>query len=292
MNAIMRGKSRDFWTLVKGKQLPNETMDYIPKVLAAFIIGSNPEKYGFRRPAAEAHDPVSLVAVPSPISLAKVAEVTSIPLESLQRFNPHLKTGITPPGAASYKIWVPRPEKERVATLQAELQNHRLQMREAVTAVASQDVTPINPGKRKFHRVRRGENLALIAQTYGLTVADLMQMNNLQSSRLYAGRKLRIQPEATAATQNVGETNKNPGKMSTAEARKASALASLRGDERSLSADDKDSTYRVQRGDNLESISKRFNVPVHELKKLNKLRRSRIHVGQVLLVNRDGADQG
>lgn len=45
--AISKAKSRDFWTLIRTPYLKSETKEFIPKLLAAMIIGSNPEKHGF-----------------------------------------------------------------------------------------------------------------------------------------------------------------------------------------------------------------------------------------------------
>ncbi len=42
------------------------------------------------------------------------------------------------------------------------------------------------------HTVRRGENLGLIAKRYGTTVRQIMNANNLRSSRIYPGQKLSI----------------------------------------------------------------------------------------------------
>ena len=41
-----RKDKRDFWHLYRMKLLPEETREYVPKVLAAAIVGNNPEKYG------------------------------------------------------------------------------------------------------------------------------------------------------------------------------------------------------------------------------------------------------
>jgi hypothetical protein len=40
-------KQRDFWYLYRARALPAETREYVPKVIAAMIIGRNPEKFGF-----------------------------------------------------------------------------------------------------------------------------------------------------------------------------------------------------------------------------------------------------
>ncbi|RZA12253.1 MAG: hypothetical protein EOP10_31685, partial [Proteobacteria bacterium] len=153
MGAIMRGKTRDFWELVRLKVLPSETMDYIPKVLAAYIVGKNPEKYGFRVPNAQSHEAFVGVTVPSPINLASVADETSIPLESLQKFNPHLKAGITPRDASTYKIWIPKRYAEEFKDKADRLAEHRMAIKAEAPRMASETKM------RKFHRVKRGEHL-------------------------------------------------------------------------------------------------------------------------------------
>ena len=43
-----RKDKRDFWHLYRLKLLPDETREYVPRVLAAAIVSSNPQKYGLR----------------------------------------------------------------------------------------------------------------------------------------------------------------------------------------------------------------------------------------------------
>jgi membrane-bound lytic murein transglycosylase D len=40
-------RQRDFWYLYRTHALPEETREYVPKVIAAMIIGRNPARYGF-----------------------------------------------------------------------------------------------------------------------------------------------------------------------------------------------------------------------------------------------------
>jgi LysM repeat protein len=86
-----------------------------------------------------------------------------------------------------------------------------------------------------------GDTLYSIARTYGLTTDALKRANNLKSERLILGQTLRL-TEASAAAKPA---EKNQEK--TAE------------------------TYTVRKGDTLSGIADRFNVPVAELKKRNKL---------------------
>jgi membrane-bound lytic murein transglycosylase D len=40
-------KQRNFWYLYRVRALPGETRQYVPKVVAAMIIGRSPERFGF-----------------------------------------------------------------------------------------------------------------------------------------------------------------------------------------------------------------------------------------------------
>jgi hypothetical protein len=40
-------KQRNFWYLYRVRALPEETREYVPKVIAAMLIGRNPERFGF-----------------------------------------------------------------------------------------------------------------------------------------------------------------------------------------------------------------------------------------------------
>jgi len=41
-------RQRDFWYLYRVRALPLETRQYVPRIVAAVIIGRNLERFGFR----------------------------------------------------------------------------------------------------------------------------------------------------------------------------------------------------------------------------------------------------
>jgi soluble lytic murein transglycosylase-like protein len=45
-----RKEKRDFWHLYRLRRLPQETMDYVPRVLAAAVVCGDPKKYGLEPP--------------------------------------------------------------------------------------------------------------------------------------------------------------------------------------------------------------------------------------------------
>jgi hypothetical protein len=52
-------KQRSFWYLYRIRALPDETREYVPKVIAAMIIGRNPSHFGFESPGSEKTGPTA-----------------------------------------------------------------------------------------------------------------------------------------------------------------------------------------------------------------------------------------
>jgi len=99
-----------------------------------------------------------------------------------------------------------------------------------------------------IHRVQRGETLADIAARYGVSVEQLIALNNLrEGNRLYTNQRLVIRP---AAAPDDGRTK----------------------------------VYVVKRGDTLYRIARRFGTSVAAIQRANKLRGTVIYVGQRLKI--------
>ena len=99
MGAIMRSKTRDFWEMVRRDALPSETMNYIPKFLAASIIGHNPRKYGFDDIATQMMPPLSPVAVAAPVRLADIASASGVTPENSSKARTAWYSAIPAPSA-------------------------------------------------------------------------------------------------------------------------------------------------------------------------------------------------
>jgi len=101
-----------------------------------------------------------------------------------------------------------------------------------------------------IYTVQRGNTLSQIANAYGVTVAHIVEMNNIQNPNLiYPGEKLRI----TESTN----TNLNPVLQ--------------------------ENYYTVQVGDTLAGIARRYGVTVQYLAKLNGIRNvNLIYPGQFI----------
>lgn len=162
--------SLTYWDM----NLPKETRYYVPKILAAMIIGRNPAVFGFNVTTAQ-HEPLRFdtVSVTQALPLKGVAQAVGVSEDSVKSLNPALRRWSTPPGRDSYTLYLPEGTRDLF-----------LQNQSAI------DVLP--DVSLRSHRVARGQTLSGIAARYGVSVADIRAANGLKSTRLRSGQVLTI----------------------------------------------------------------------------------------------------
>lgn len=104
------------------------------------------------------------------------------------------------------------------------------------------------PTEQSIHVVKSGENLSIIAKKYKCSVSDLKEWNNLKSTTLKVGQKLKVYPASTNKNNKIVHT--------------------------------------VKSGDNLWDISKKYGVSVEQIMRLNNLdKKAVLKIGQKLKIN-------
>ena len=188
--AIRRLKTRDFWKIAESRYIKGETKNYVPKMLAALHIGTNPEKYGFYyKPSDADYTPTSVAYIDRPVKLNDVSSQLNIPLKLLRRWNPELIKGITPPmHRISEKTYPIRMPKSYVSTFDS--------IKPQLARLEIKDV--------KIHRIRRGETLSTIARRYKVSLRKILKMNpKLRPRRLRPGKKIAIPIPAVVTKARV-----------------------------------------------------------------------------------------
>ena len=106
----------------------------------------------------------------------------------------------------------------------------------------------VEPSDGDFHRVRRGENLRLIAGRYGVTQHQLQVWNRMgKATRVRVGQRLRVAPPESAV-RTTARAN------ASAAARQAAARSHV-----------------VRPGETLAGLAKRYGVSVQALRDANGL---------------------
>ena len=177
------GKPVDFWHL----PLPEETRSYVPKLIALLAIISNPEDHNITLPALANSPYFTAVDTGGQLDLQVAARLTGATVEEMQRLNPGLIRSTTPP-ASPHTLLIPRSSEQRFREQLARLP-------------ADQRVLSVK------YRVRWGDTLSTIAKNSRTTVTRLREINQLGSSRIFAG-KLLIVPLAER-DENASEDLQN-----------------------------------------------------------------------------------
>lgn len=120
------------------------------------------------------------------------------------------------------------------------------------------------------YTVQKGDTLLKIARAHHTTIDQIKQWNQLKSDRIFVEQKLIVAKTSSKPTTSNNE--KNPVGNGNQVTQKPNDGA--------LNAQ----TYKVQKGDNLTKIAKKYNVTVAQLKEWNKLKTDAIHIGQSLTI--------
>ena len=125
------------------------------------------------------------------------------------------------------------------------------------------------------HKVESGETLFSIAKKYDTSVDELKEINNLSDGKIKVGQKLKLDQTAQSTSKKSKEV--------TPEIAKTELQPELKPEvSKPATTEPKTTSHKVESGESLYSIAKKFDISVDELKKINKLNESKIKPGQTL----------
>ncbi len=248
--AILKYESTCFWDLSRYRYLRLETKNYVPRYLAALTIAKEPNRFGFGTIEYDAPLLYETVTLPDATDLAVIAKGCGKSLSLLNKLNPQLRRGCTPPDYPDYEVKIPLGTREAFLDYYARL----------------------DPAKRltfRRHRIQKDETLSHIAMHYGISVNSIVAMNRLKSRHsIREGRSLIIPlPASYPVTAKANRTRK-PVKLPDLSGRGYRKVVHV-----------------VQPGDSLWLIGNRYGVSVSSLREWNrKYGSSRIRPGQKIVV--------
>ncbi len=168
--AVERTGYADFWELRSRGVLPAETTNYVPIILAMTIMEKNAAGYGIEGFTLDPPLEYDTVETTAPTSLTLVADILDMPFAELAALNPAILKGMVP---ECFSLHVPKGSgTPLVAALQMIPANHLDAWR--------------------MHRVGAGETLATIGKRYGVTPANIVSVNRLETAQAMEGDRLLI----------------------------------------------------------------------------------------------------
>ncbi|MCC5795721.1 MAG: LysM peptidoglycan-binding domain-containing protein [Methylophaga sp.] len=295
------GLPTDFWSL----ELPNETQNYVPKLLAVSHLLKFSERYELNLMAISNEPYLTVVDVGSQIDLALAARLAEISVDEIYQLNP------------GFNRWATAPEGP-----------HQLALPLEKAPIFERALAALPANERvqwARHEVTSGESLGLIANRYNTTVKALKDTNELSGNLIRVGQQLLIPvsgesantstsssaPEGKKITYTVkaGDSWWNIARGHNVEVDQLAKwndkkpldmlhpgealVIWLTGNESNEGLNGLHTVnYTIRDGDSLWKISRRFNVSVANVREWNNLtERSLLHPGQQLTLYVDPALQ-
>ncbi len=240
LRSITRYNTNDYWELCRHEAgLPWETTHYVPKILAAAIIGHNPSAFGFGEVVPDPPWEYETVQVPPGTALAAVARAAGARPEVIEALNPDLIRGRTPPDRGPLGVRVP------VGSAKLYAQTH-----ERARSPSERAETVV---------LRFGETMEDVARDRGTTLRELKKLNGVANAAdVRPGTAILVPPRTGSSGPAVAKP--------TAGGVVDDDTVLVGVPDRSFASDGRERVfYRTRDGDTLADVAGVFGVTIDDL---------------------------
>jgi membrane-bound lytic murein transglycosylase D len=181
--AVQKTGYADYWELYKRHELPTETQNYVPQIVAAIIIANNPTQYGFDDITLDPPLLTDTVTIDYSVDLRLVSDIVDAPVDELTALNPSLLRLATPPD-----------------------QPFDLHLPAGTATLFGQRITLIPEARRnawRYHRVTADDTLASVAREFHVSESELASVNQLHPSAGLQGLEALVVPAAPVASASA-----------------------------------------------------------------------------------------
>ena len=266
LRSISKYNTNNFWTLLEHENaLPWESSIYVPKALAAAIVGNNRKLFGFDKIEEKNRLRWDNVTVSKSVSIAVIARAAGVSAKAISRLNPQLRRNRTPPGIKNYPVRIPY--------------GHAKQFNSKIHALQALDDDYV------AYAVPHGQRFEDIATIHGLTRQALLRLNSFAHESEVGGGMYILVPRLTS------QQKQRNGEKAQQSLYTAGVPEGQIGDKLLVAVTQKNRHirgrnrvfYRVVTGDSLVSVANALSVSRSDLASWNHLHHNaRLHPRMVL----------
>ncbi len=181
--AVNRARAQGLEPTYENLRMPNETRNYVPKLLAVRNIVANPQTFGINISEITNQPYFQTVSVDKPIDNSTIARLANISESELLTLNP----------AFSAPVFIPKNNRKLllpVSAVSAFEKNYR-------------NANPETLLSFNAYTSARNTNLSKIATEAGMSVAEIKRLNGLNGNSLSEGRTILVAQNNTATKQDM-----------------------------------------------------------------------------------------
>lgn len=180
MNKILKSsKIKTFWYISQNGLLRDQSVQYVPKLLAICQLSTHGEYYNINLPeitSSTRYAEFDYIFTKEQIYLERLGQEMKMDPEILKKLNPALLKECTPPSSI-YNLRLPAGMKESAQA--------------AIDEITGNSRNNSN-SKAIIHTIQKGETLWSISKKYGVSVDRIREQNSLQNDVLSVGKTLYI----------------------------------------------------------------------------------------------------
>ena len=181
--AVNRARAQGLEPTYENLRMPNETRNYVPKLLAVRNIVASPQTFGMNISEITNQPYFQTVSIDKPIDNSTIARLANISESELLTLNP----------AFNAPVFIPKNNRKLllpVSAVSAFEKNYR-------------NANPETLLSFNAYTSARNTNLNTIATETGMSVAEIKRLNGLNSNSLSEGRTILVAQTDTATKQDM-----------------------------------------------------------------------------------------
>jgi membrane-bound lytic murein transglycosylase D len=267
--------------------LPRETQDYVPRFMAfAYLMEHHHLHNIVPADVPITYYDVDTVCLRKGVQMQRIEALVGVGVDEIQYLNPIYKTTYIPKTNPPQCITLPIEKislfieyEEDIYKSNEPFLNQNGLITDSAALVSSGEIEYEN--KIRYHKVKKGESLSIIAKKYGTTKKAILKINNRTSERLRSGETIKID----YITVPIQKTNLQIDSSSISVSDSVSVSSTTKDSTQILI---KPTRYQVKSRETLYSIAQIHMVTVDDIIKWNNLSSAKVYVGQVLLIYSEG----
>ena len=184
--AVKRAQLAGMDPTYENLRMPNETRNYVPKLLAVRNIIDNPQAFGINLVSVPNRPYFEAISIDQPIDIDTAARLANISTEDFLTLNPSFKS----------PVFIPKENRKMLLPITAVNTFERNYRKADKNTLISWDV----------YKANSATNIADLASKSGMSTLEIKRLNNLTSNTVPAGRSLLLSKN-TFGSQPTGSFN-------------------------------------------------------------------------------------